>query len=156
MRTLASKNVTAPFLDYDGASLQGSLQPLKNPNFYVFSSATLTGQGSGSGLVTYRAATQAAGVDPTAPFVNVGYVQGLEVVGALKSCGYPCTGSQMQKALDSLNVDSGGVTPGPIGFTPTNHETLDVGSFFHWDSTTGSVVAVSQRPERAGHSGWQP
>jgi branched-chain amino acid transport system substrate-binding protein len=143
MRSLQAQNVTAPFLDYDGASLQGSLVPLKDPDYYVISSVTLTGQGSGSGLATYQAATQAAGANPTAPFVNVGYVQGIEVASALKTCGFPCSGSAMQKAMDTLNVNTNGVTTGPIVFTPTDHETLDDFAFYNWDSSTQAVTTAA-------------
>ena len=139
MRTLQAQNVSAPFIDYDGASLSGSIVPLKDPNFYVVSATTLTGQGSGSGLSTYLAATQADGVSPTGPFVNVGYVQAMEVVAGLKSCGFPCSGTAMQKSLDSLNLDTGGVTSGPITYSATNHDTLDQFSIFSW-STSASAV----------------
>ena len=143
MRTLQAQNLNAPFIDYDGASLSGSIVPLKNPNFYVVSSTTLTGQGSGTGLSTYLAATQADNVSPTGPFVNVGYVQAMEVVAGLTACGFPCSGSAMQKAMDSLNLDTGGVTTGPVTYTSSNHDTLDEFSIYGWSTSANAVQAAA-------------
>ena len=143
MRAMEAQHVTAPFINYDGATLTGSLQSLKDPNYHVISSVTLTGQGSGAGLTTYRDATSANSTSATGPFVNVGYVEALEVVNGLKACGFPCSGESMQKALDGLNVDTGGVTTGPITYSATSHDTLDQFSFYSWDSSSSSVTSTS-------------
>jgi branched-chain amino acid transport system substrate-binding protein len=145
MRTMEAQHVTAPFLNYDGATLSGSIESLKDPNYHVISSTTLTGEGTGDGLTVYRAATQANGTSATGPFVNVGYVEAVEVVNGLKACGSPCSGSAMQKALDGLNVDTGGVTTGPLTYTPTNHDTLDQFSFYSWDPSMSGVTSTSVR-----------
>lgn len=143
MRALQAQNVTTPFINYDGATLTGSIQALKDPNYHVISSVTLTGEGSGDGLTTYRAATQANGTSATGPFVNVGYVEALEVVNGLKACGFPCSGSAMQQALDGLNVDTAGVTTGPITYSATSHDTLDQFSFYSWDPSSQTVTSTS-------------
>jgi len=143
MRSLQAKSLDVPFIDYDGASLQGSLLPLKDPNYYIVSSTTLTGAGSQPGLVLYRTATKAAGVNPVGPFVNVGYAQAMEVVSALKACGYPCSGADMQRALNKLDVNTGGVTSGPLKNTSADHEPLDEVSIYHWDTSAGAVVAAA-------------
>ncbi len=143
MRALQAQNITTPFVNYDGATLTGSIQSLKDPNYHVISSVTLTGQGTGDGLTVYRDATQANGTSATGPFVNVGYVEALEVVGGLKACGFPCSGTSMQKALDGLNLDTGGVTTGPITYSATNHDTLTQFSFYTWNQPTQSVTSTS-------------
>lgn len=143
MRAMEAQKETAPFVNYDGATLSGSIEPLKDPNYYVVSSTTLTGQGAGEGLSVYREATEANGTSATGPFVNVGYVEALEVVNGLKGCGFPCSGAAMQKALDNLNVDTGGVTTGPITYSPTNHDTLDEFSIYNWNSSSQSVTATT-------------
>jgi branched-chain amino acid transport system substrate-binding protein len=143
MRAMEAQKVTAPFINYDGATLSGSLNPLKDPNYYVVSSTTLTGEGTGSGLAIYRDATQANGTSATGPFVNVGYVEAIETVNGLKGCGFPCSGTAMQKALDKLNVDTAGVTTGPITYSPTNHDTLDQFSIYSWNSSSQAVTAAA-------------
>lgn len=143
MRSLEAQHLNAPFLNYDGATLTGSLSPLKDPNYYMISSVTLTGQGSGAGLAQYTSAAQAVGAAPTAPFVNVGYLEALEVVDGLKSCGYPCSGAQLQKQLDKLNVNTAGFTTGPLTYSPTAHDTLNDFTFYHWNPSSNSVDAAA-------------
>jgi branched-chain amino acid transport system substrate-binding protein len=143
MRTLKSGGLNVPFITYDGATLKGSLLALKDPNLYMLSTMTLDGAGSSPGLGTYRDALKAANVDPTQPFVNVGYVQAIQVVEGLKACAADCTGDKMKAALDTLKVDTGGVTSGPITFTPDDHQALKNASFYHWDSTQNAVVEAA-------------
>jgi branched-chain amino acid transport system substrate-binding protein len=141
VRALASQGVSTPFIDYDGASYQ-ALSALKNTNYYVNSSITMTGEGDGSGLAQYRQVLQAASVKPTDSFINVGYVQGLIMVEALKKCGFPCSGQQLQAALEKLNLDTGGVTSGPVQFSSSSHEALHAMSIYVWDSAANTVKAA--------------
>jgi branched-chain amino acid transport system substrate-binding protein len=143
MRSLQTAKVTLPFIDYDGATLDGALLPLKDPNLYVLSSVTLTGQGDGTYLEQYREATRAAGIDPTHTFVNVGYVQALQIGESLKSCGFPCDGQKMQLALDKLDIDTGGLTSGAVSFSPDIHEGTSSGSFYVWDPATSAVKTAA-------------
>jgi branched-chain amino acid transport system substrate-binding protein len=138
MRTLASQGATnIPFIDYDGATLT-ALGGLKNPSYYMASSITVDGNGSGAALQHYRDVIKADSFDPSGPFLNVGYVQGIIIGEALKACGFPCSGAQLQAKLDKLNVDTGGVTSGPLTFSATDHEALHSVSFYTWDSTTNA------------------
>jgi branched-chain amino acid transport system substrate-binding protein len=151
MRALSAASVNAPFVDYDGATLQGSLLALKDPNFYVLSAHTMDGQGNSPGLAAYRAALKLDNVDGTKPFVNFGYVQALAIGEGLQKCGYPCSGQQLQKALDTLDVDTGGVTSGNLAYTPTNHEALHAASFYVWDpAKNAAVAALVNSPEGDG------
>jgi branched-chain amino acid transport system substrate-binding protein len=147
MRGLAAANLKIPFANYDGATLQGSMLPLKDPSHYVLSSMSLDGQGDGAGLKQYRDATAADKVDPGKPFVNVGYVQALSIAEGLKACGFPCTGAQLQPALDKQSVDTGGMTSGKVGYTKDNHEGLKEVSFYVWDPASNAVkVALANTP----------
>jgi ABC-type branched-subunit amino acid transport system substrate-binding protein len=138
MRTLSSQNSNVPFIDYDGATYSG-VSGVKNPSLHVLSSITTTGQGDSPGLARYRAVLSAAGLDPTTAFINVGYVEGLIIGEGLKACGFPCTGEKLQKALDSLQVETGGVTSGPIKFSPDNHEPLSAVTFYSWDTSANGI-----------------
>jgi branched-chain amino acid transport system substrate-binding protein len=150
MRNLAAKGLNIPFLDYDGATLSGSLSVLKDPNLYALSSMTMDGQGTGAGLKQYRDAAALAGVDITKSFVNVGYAEGIELGASLQACGQSCTGPDLQKAMDKLNYDTGGFVSGNVVFTPLNHEATNKVSFYHWDVASGKLVAaVSNLPAGA-------
>jgi branched-chain amino acid transport system substrate-binding protein len=151
MRALSAANLNTPFVDYDGATLQGSLLTLKDPNFYLLSGHTIDGQGNSSGLAAYRAALKLDNVVATKPFVNFGYAQALAIGEGLKKCGYPCSGQQLQKAMDTLDVDAGGVTSGNLTYTPTDHEALHAASFYVWDPAKhAAVAALENAPEGDG------
>lgn len=144
IRTLQAHGAgTIPFVDYDGASLSGSMLPLKDKNFYVVSPMTLTGQGSTAGLKQYRTALAGAGFKPTGPFVNVGYTEGQEMVAGLQKCGTGCTGAKLASALEKIHLTTQGVTPGPIEFTPTSHEALHSVDIYHWTTSKSAVVVAT-------------
>jgi branched-chain amino acid transport system substrate-binding protein len=142
VRSLAAQGGSnVPFIDYDGATAV-SLTALKNPNYYVSSAMTLDGVGSSPQMQQYDAALSAAGLKPTDPFVNVGYVEALIFGEALKSCGFPCSGAQLQGKLDQLDVDTGGITAGNLTFTSTSHEPTHQDSFYAWDTASNAIKAV--------------
>ena len=140
VRGLIAAGVKVPYIDYDGASISGSILPLIDPNMYVLSSTTLNGQGPGAGLKIYRAALAADGVDAADIFVNVGYTQAEEVVASLQRCGYPCSGTKMNNAMNHLNLNTKGVNSGNLVWTSTNHEALNHVGFYHWDISTDQVA----------------
>jgi hypothetical protein len=75
----------------------------------------------------------------------------LAIGEGLKKCGYPCSGQQLQKVLDTLDVDTGGVTSGNLTYTPTDHEALHAASFYVWDSAkNAAVAALVNAPEGDG------
>lgn len=50
-----------------------------------------------------------------------GWALGKVTEAALKSCGWPCTREKLDGAIQSLKVDMGGLTGGPIEMSPTDH-----------------------------------
>jgi len=151
VRALNAAKMNVPFIDYDGATYQGGLLALKDPDFYVFSSYTVDGKGDGAGLDQYRSALKAANVDPTKPFVNTGYLQALSIGEGLKACGFPCNGAKLQSALDSQSVDTGGYASGALGYSKDNHQGLRAASFYVWDDASQSVkVALANTPAGSG------
>lgn len=154
VKGLRAKQVETPFIDYDGATYKGGILALKDPAFYALSSTSVDGKGDGAGLVQYRAALKAAGVDATTPFVSTGYLQAWSIAAGLKSCGYPCDGTKLQAALDKQNVDTGGFAAGPITYTPDRHEGLQAANLYHWDPSTNSVkAALENAPGGHGSNG---
>jgi len=143
MRSLAARGVDTPFVNYEGATAAGGMIPLKDPNFYVLSNVSASGAGDEPGVVRYRQAMQRAELPPTQPYANTGYLQAMEIAEGLRSCGFPCSGADMRKALERLNHDSQGFASGPISFSPQNHEALDTVSFYVWDDRTQTVVEAA-------------
>ncbi|WP_157749329.1 ABC transporter substrate-binding protein [Jatrophihabitans sp. GAS493] len=151
MRALKAANLSVPFVDYDGATYKSGLLALKDPNFYLLSAKTADGVGDTQYLKDYQAAAAMAGKDPTTPFFNTGYVQALEIGEGLKKCGYPCDGAKLQTTLDTLDVDTQGVTSGNVTYTASNHEAVHSASFYVWDaSKNAAVVAAKDLPEGDG------
>jgi branched-chain amino acid transport system substrate-binding protein len=143
MRTLDARGVETPFVNYEGATAAGGMIPLKDPNFYVLSNMSLAGEGDAPGVVRYREALERAGVPPTRPYANVGYLIAMEIAEGLRACGFPCSGADMQRALDGLRFDTEGFASGPVGFSPDNHEALDTVSFYVWDEQSQAVVEAA-------------
>jgi branched-chain amino acid transport system substrate-binding protein len=152
MRTAKAAGLDVPFIDYDGGTYEGGIVPLKDPNFYVLSNFTVTGEGDGPGLEEYRNALKAANVSPTKPFVSTGYAQALSIGEGLKTCGFPCSGQQLQAAFDKQNVDTGGFAAGPIQYSPDNHMGSRFASFYVWDEATGKLkVALDKTDAGSGN-----
>jgi ABC-type branched-subunit amino acid transport system substrate-binding protein len=138
-RSLEAQGLKVPVIAYDGDT--AALPPaLKDPNLYILSGLVFTGKEEGAGVSQYRAAVSAAGLDPLASFVNKGYLQAAIIAGGLKACGFPCSGTQMQSALDKLKVDTQGFTSGPVSYSPDNHQPYHRMNVYHWDAKTSTVV----------------
>ena len=106
-------------------------------------------------VVRYREAMELAGVPPTRPFANVGYLQAMEIAEGLRACGFPCRGADMQRALDGLRFDTEGFASGSVGFSTDNHEALDTVSFYVWDEASRSVVEAAAGVPAGGPPGSQ-
>jgi ABC-type branched-subunit amino acid transport system substrate-binding protein len=153
MRTTKAANLDVPFIDYDGATYEGGLLALKDLNFYIFSTFTVDGEGEGPGLDLYNNALKAANVSPTKPFVSSGYAQALSIGEGLKACGFPCSGQQLQAALDKQNVDTGGFASGPLQYSPKSHMGMNFASFYVWDpATSNAKLALENTPAGSGNS----
>jgi branched-chain amino acid transport system substrate-binding protein len=50
-----------------------------------------------------------------------GWTMGIVAETALKQCGWPCSGEQLNKILNNITVDAGALLGGPIKFTPNDH-----------------------------------
>jgi branched-chain amino acid transport system substrate-binding protein len=142
MRKLAADGVNIPVVDYDGMTFT-ALQQIASPNLYALNTFAYAGTSSREkGVADYIAVMKEAGVDANGPFVNRGYTQGLIVATALKACKDPCTGVLLQAQLDKLNIQTNGLTSGPIAFTSSNHTSFHAMNAYVWDAATSSAKVV--------------
>jgi branched-chain amino acid transport system substrate-binding protein len=142
MRKLAADGVNIPVIDYDGMTFT-ALQQIASPNLYALNTFAYASTSSKEkGVADYIAVMKESGVDPNAPFVNRGYTQGLIVATALKSCKDSCTGALLQAQLDKLNIQTSGLTSGPIAFTSSNHTSFHAMNAYVWDAATSSAKVV--------------
>ncbi len=141
---LRQQGLNVPVVNYDGGSGYTTLQKLHDPNFYVLRPYGFATD-SGSGIATFGAATKAAGVDPNTPFLINGYMQAVVLVGALKSCGFPCSSAKLENVMNSLGaVDTGGVAVAPLLYSNTDHAGIQDARIYKWDTQSSKPVAASE------------
>jgi hypothetical protein len=79
---------------------------------------------------------KSAGYDPSHPYTDEGYADAQLVFDALKRCGYPCSGTQLQSKLEQVDTNLDGLAFGPVVWSNSFHSgptTLAVATF----SSTG-------------------
>ena len=75
--------------------------------------------------------------------VSVGWVGGMVIEAALKSCGWPCNSEKLRTSLESVNVDTQGLYGGPIDWSAGNHLRSKAHyKLYRWDAAQKRVVRV--------------
>jgi len=136
-RALQANGSKSPVIATD-ATTAVTATTTKDPNFYYLSTVS-NGGTPGAGYQKFQDAVKAAGGDPSKPFVDRGYVQGLIIAEALKGCN-GCTGQALIDQMNKLNIDTDGFTASPISFSPTDHQGIHKMFAYHWDSTKSTVA----------------
>ena len=72
-----------------------------------------------------------------------GWALGKFAERALKACGWPCTREKLNKAIETLKVDMGGLTGGAIQMTPTDHYGPSYWRLYAWDAKASKMVPKS-------------
>jgi branched-chain amino acid transport system substrate-binding protein len=62
-----------------------------------------------------------------------GWALGKFVEAALKTCGWPCSGEKLDQAMQTLKVDTTGLTGGPIEMSPQDHYGPTYWRLYVWD-----------------------
>jgi branched-chain amino acid transport system substrate-binding protein len=62
---------------------------------------------------------------------------------ALKKAGWPCTRAKVIAALEQTNLDTKGLSGGPIRFTPTDHYGPTWWKVSRWNATKKALVPVT-------------
>ena len=144
MRTLQSQGVDVPVINYESGSSITALEGANSANVYVGRALAYPALADGPGIDRYLADVTAAGVDPDGPYVINGYLAAMIIVGGLQDCADSCTPTTLRDSLDSLQVDSGGLTSGPLGYTADNHAPGSSINIYRWDPQAGAPVVVAE------------
>ena len=139
VKQIEQAGATFPVINYDFASWN-ALQSLHSKQLYDVAAIAY---GTAAATPQFIKDTSAAKVDPNAIYVNKGYLQAMIVSSALKSCGYPCTGSQLQTHLDKVSISTGGMIQGGVHYSPTNHEAVSFMDGFQWPAGASAPVKVA-------------
>ena len=87
--------------------------------------------------------TTKANVSPNAIYVNKGYLEAMIIVAALKGCGYPCTGSQLETQINKVSISTGGMIQGGIHYSASNHQAVSYMAGFQWATGASAPVKVA-------------
>jgi branched-chain amino acid transport system substrate-binding protein len=134
---LRATGYTAPYvIAAYGASedtvKQAAAQAGSGDNLYMVSRyAVLTD--NAPGMADLIAAAKKYGVaNPTSMHVT-GWVLGMFAEEALKKCGATCTRESLDKAIQSVKLDTKGLTGGPIEMSADNHYGATYWRLYHWE-----------------------
>ena len=68
-----------------------------------------------------------------------GWALGKFAEAALKTCGWPCNREKLNKVIETLKVDVGGLTGGPIEMTAADHYGPTYWKLYVWNEKTKSM-----------------
>ncbi len=139
VKQLQQAGATFPMINYDFASWD-ALQSLHSKQLYDVAAIAY---GTASATPEFIQDTTAANVSPNAIYVNKGYLEAMAITAALKGCGYPCTGSQLQAQLNKLSISTGGMIQGGMHYTPTDHQAVSFMAGFQWPAGATAPVKVA-------------
>jgi branched-chain amino acid transport system substrate-binding protein len=133
MTSLATDGFKGVVVNYHGGATLPQLMQINNPNYYVLRSWAYYNSPA-SGVQAMDAAVRAIGGDPSGDYLPVGWGSGALIAKALAACGYPCPGSKMKAALDSVGTVGtlGGVFAGSFGFTGGSHQAVNASNVYHY------------------------
>src|SRR5690242_15031047 len=68
-----------------------------------------------------------------------GWALGKVAEAALKGCGWPCTREKLDKTIQTLKVDVGGLTGGPLEMSATDHYGPSYWRLYMWDAKADAM-----------------
>jgi len=73
---------------------------------------------------------------------SMGWIMACVVENALKKCGWPCSRSGLIAALETVEIDTKGLTGGPIRFSAKDHYGPTWWIAYRWDAKTGALKKI--------------
>ena len=78
-------------------------------------------------------------IEPSSATVN-GWLMGMTIADALERCGEDCDRAGLRDALEGTDLDTAGLTGGPLAFSPTDHTGKRYWTAYSWDPAKGELV----------------
>jgi branched-chain amino acid transport system substrate-binding protein len=78
-------------------------------------------------------------IAPSSATLN-GWLMGMVIADALERCGPDCDRTRLRDALEQTNLDTRGLTGGPLVYSPTDHVGARYWTGYRWDDSTGGLV----------------
>ena len=135
---------TFPIVSYDSPAWS-TVQSLASNRFYYVSAMAYA---TSTATPQYVKDATAAGLSPNGLYIIKGYEEGIVIGNALKTCGYPCSGQQLEAALNKTDVSTGGIIQGNVQYSPTDHEGVREMNAYLWSpgAKAPQVVATDLVP----------
>jgi len=148
IKSLRAAGNNAPVIVADASVGYTGFTSIKDQNLYTIGPAEyITDLGTaqqGAALAVQALKTQ--GQTTLAQINQVlgpqAFVGPYAAIQALKSCGYPCTGSALANALEHTSVSLPGLVSGSFSWTPSLHLGFHQLYIFGYDPTTGQPKVV--------------
>jgi branched-chain amino acid transport system substrate-binding protein len=123
---------------------QAAEQAGSGANLYIVSRYAPLSDGA-AGLAALKAAAEKYRLaNPTSMHVT-GWMLGAFAAEALAKCGATCTRERLDKEIQSLKVDTQGLTGGPIEMSPEDHYGPTYWRLYRWEETRLVPVGDWQR-----------
>jgi branched-chain amino acid transport system substrate-binding protein len=78
-------------------------------------------------------------IEPSSATVN-GWLMGMVIADALERCGADCDRAALRDALEETDLDTKGLTGGPLAYSPTDHMGMRYWTAYEWDDAEGGLV----------------
>ncbi|NIR32751.1 MAG: ABC transporter substrate-binding protein [Gammaproteobacteria bacterium] len=97
------------------------------------------------GLERVRAAANKYGTEKAFSTMHVhGWVLGKFATTALEKCGWPCTREQLNSVMETLKIDTEGLTGGPVEMAPDDHYGPTYWRLYRWEEVDQKLVPVGK------------
>jgi branched-chain amino acid transport system substrate-binding protein len=141
-KALITAGVKAPIVSTEGASSDTLFQTVDASNFYAVRETSEASVAEGSVPADAAKSAGYGSASPLNPYF--GRMWGIIYIAAdaFKKCGYPCSGSSFESALESLGTVQipNSVYLGPIQFSSSGHAGLTTAQIYTWDAGKGTAM----------------
>jgi ABC-type branched-subunit amino acid transport system substrate-binding protein len=141
-KALITAGVKVPIVSTEGASSDTLFQTVNAPNFYAVRETSAAAVAPGTAPANAAKSAGYGSASPLNPYFGRMWGVIYVAAAAFKKCGYPCSASSFESALESLGSvqipDS--VYLGPVQFSSSNHAGLTTAQIYSWNASKGTAV----------------
>ena len=148
VKALRAAGNNAPVIVADASVGYSGFTSIKDPSLYTIGPAqyitdtAATQQGIALAVQALKTQGQTTLAQINQVLGPQAFVGPYAAIQALKSCGYPCTGTAMANALEHTSVSLPGLVSGTFAWTPSLHLGFHQLYVFGYDQATGQPEAV--------------
>jgi branched-chain amino acid transport system substrate-binding protein len=142
MSQLGAAGNPFPVVSYDVPGWSTVQQVNSQSFYYVTALAYVPPNPTEPGLKQFAEDAAADNVNPNATYVLRGYLQAEILGNALKACGWPCSGAQLEAQMNKVNFSTGGLISGNVTLSASNHEPVNSLAAYQWNAADVAPTVV--------------